>query len=300
MKRRVFVTAFFFLVFLCGMAAAEEYGTEISASVDHATVLIGDRIKFTVYIEHLRNVEINFPKFKEDKIGDFEIKDSGYRDEQKLVGGVLMRRWYYLAAYSPGKHQIPPVEIKYRKKGDKDWKVAKTKALNIIVESVLPKGKTLADIKDVKGPLGYFEINWFIVAGVLVIGVIMALIVLYKFRKKPLPLKLPYEIALEELEAVRGNFLKTSDVKEYYAGVSDCVRRYIERSFRLKAPEMTTEEFLTSLGASQVLSYERKDLLKDFLSACDLVKFAKYMPAKGEMEAVFLAAKKFIEETRGR
>jgi hypothetical protein len=126
---------------------------------------------------------------------------------------------------------------------------------------------------------------------------------MYKFRKRPAPIKLPHETALEELEAVRGNFMRNSDIKEYYAGISDCVRRYIGRLFKLKAPEMTTEEFLSSLresaALSLVLTLDQKDLLKDFLNACDLVKFAKYNPAKGEMEAIFLSAKKFIEETKG-
>ena len=124
--------------------------------------------------------------------------------------------------------------------------------------------------------------------------------IIYKFRKKPLPVKLPHETALEELEDARGNFLKNSDVKEYYALISDCIRRYIERSFRLKAPEMTTEEFLGSLRESTVLSLDQKDLLKEFLNACDLVKFAKYAPARPEMESVFVAAGKFIEETKAQ
>ena len=210
----------------------------------------------------------------------------------------MMRRWYYIAAYSVGKHQIPPIEIKYREKGDAQWKSVQTRALNISIESILPKSNMPADIKEVKGPIYYFEINWVLLSGILIIILIIAVAILYIFRKKPVPVKLPHEIALEELEAARANFLKSSDLREYYAGISDCVRRYIERSFKLKAPEMTTEEFLGSLRDSTVLSPDQKDLLKAFLNACDLVKFAKYTPARAEMESVFTAAKKFIEETR--
>ncbi|MDD5428754.1 MAG: hypothetical protein PHI58_05945 [Candidatus Omnitrophica bacterium] len=304
MKRRAFLAAFVFLFFLCGIAQAEEYGTEISASVDRATALIGDRIKLSIDIEYKPGVEVALPEFKDAKIGAFEIKDSGSKTLRPIIGGDLLKCWYFIAAYSPGDHQIPPIEIKYRKKGSKDWKVAQTKALKITIGSVLPSGKNMpADIKDVKGPLGYFEINWFLVLGALILLIAIALFLMYKFRKRPAPIKLPHETALEELEAVRGNFMRNSDIKEYYAGISDCVRRYIERSFKLKAPEMTTEEFLGSLresaALSLVLTLDQKDLLKDFLNACDLVKFAKYNPAKGEMEAIFLSAKKFIEETKG-
>jgi hypothetical protein len=167
----------------------------------------------------------------------------------------------------------------------------------VTVESVLPAGKMPADIKDIKAPLAYFEINWLVAGGVIFFFVVVTIFIAYKFRKKPLPERLPHETAMEELEAVRSNFLKNSEVKEYYTGVSDCIRRYIERAFRLKAPEMTTGEFLGYLRESTILSADQKDLLKDFLNACDLVKFAKYTPAKGEMETVYILAKKFIEET---
>ncbi len=295
MKSKAFLTTIIFLFFLCGAAVSEEYGTEISVSVDRAAALIGDRIKFSVDIEHHSNVEIKLPEFKDNKLGNFEIKDSGGKNLRELIGGDLMKRWYFIAAYSPGKYQIPPIEIRYRKKGDKDWKTALTKTLNVTIASVLPKDKPAADIKDVKKPLSYFEINFFLIIGVVLLIAAITSAILYKFRKKKPPIRLPHETALEELEAIRANFLKNSDIKEYYAGISDCVRRYIERSFRLRAPEMTTEEFLSSLKVSTALPLDQKDLLKDFLSACDLVKFARYNPAKGEMETVFQAAKKFID-----
>ena len=288
----------FFLALSRGLGFAADDGISAQALVDRATVLIGDRVKLSVEVRYRAGIEINFPEFKENKIGDFQIKDSGKELKKGLFGADLLQRWYTIAAYTLGKHEVPQIEIKYKKKSAKDWKSVQTKALNVTVETIFPKGRMPDDIKDVKGPFYYFGINWFLVSGVLILFIIVASIVLYKFRKKPLPVKLPHETALEDLEAARANFLRNSDIKEYYAGISDCVRRYIERSFKLKAPEMTTEEFLGSLRESTVLSLDQKDLLKDFLNACDLVKFAKYTPAKGEMEAVFLAAKKFIEETK--
>ena len=287
-----------FLFLSCPAAWAGDDGVSAQVSVDRAVIFIGDRVKFSVDVNYRAGTVIDFPEFKENKIGDFEIKDSGRGLKKGLFGADTMKRRYYITSYSIGKHQIPPIEIKYKKKGGKDWNSVRTRALNISVESILPKGKMPADIKDVKGPLSYFEINWFIVTGILILFLAVISAIMYKFRKIPAPIKLPHETALEELEAIRGNFLRNSDVKEYYAGVSDCVRRYIERLFKLKAPEMTTEEFLESLKESTALSLDQKDLLKDFLNACDLVKFAKYNPAKGEMESVSLAAKKFIEETK--
>jgi len=271
----------------------------VSASVDHAVILVGDRIALTVAVRAGAPTEVRPPDFRENKIGDFEIKDFAKEAKSGFFGSETVTYRYFVTAYSAGKHQVPAIEIKYRKKGSKDWKGAQTKPLNITVESILPKGKTLTDIRDVKGPMRYNEINLFLIAGALILLAVMAAVIAARLRKKPAPVKLPHETALEELEAIKGDLLRSSDVKGYYTAVSDCIRRYIERAFRLKAPEMTTEEFLGSLGGSRALSLDQKDLLKDFLNACDLVKFAKYTPEKGETEAAFLAAKRFVEETKG-
>ena len=115
-----------------------------------------------------------------------------------------------------------------------------------------------------------------------------------------IPEKLPHETAMEELEAIRGLLARTNDFKAYFIGISDCVRNYIERMFDLKAPEMTTEEFLNSLSDSNKLSVEHKRLLKDFLAACDMVKFARHTPLTEEIELVSSSARKFVEETKER
>ena len=278
-----------------GRLLASDDGISAQALIDRATASIGDRIKLTIDVRHGPETEVYLPKFEGSRIGDFEIKDSGSETKKGFFGADETKYWYYIAAYSIGKHQILPIAVKYRKRGTGEWKSVRTGVLSITIESVLPTGKPPVDIKDVKGPFGYFEVNWLIISGIAILLAVITLVILFILRKKPLPVKLPHETALEELEAIKGNFLKNSDVKEYYAGISDCVRRYIERFFKLKAPEMTTEEFLGSLRESTLLPLDQKDLLKDFLNACDMVKFAKYMPQKGEMEAVFLAAKKFID-----
>jgi translation initiation factor 2B subunit (eIF-2B alpha/beta/delta family) len=61
---------------------------------------------------------------------------------------------------------------------------------------------------------------------------------------------------------------------------------------------MTTQEFLVSLSGSSKLSAAHKDLLRAFMEACDLVKFAKYTPARSGIEFVSGPAGKFIEDTK--
>ena len=80
--------------------------------------------------------------------------------------------------------------------------------------------------------------------------------------------------------------------------LSNTLRHYIENRFTLRAPELTTEEFLADLRDNDVLIQSHKDLLKEFLQHCDLVKFAEHLPAKGEIQQAFDACKRFILETQ--
>jgi hypothetical protein len=82
--------------------------------------------------------------------------------------------------------------------------------------------------------------------------------------------------------------------------VSDAVRLYLEERFGLRAPERTTEEFLDDLSRSAALTGSQKDSLKEFLSACDMVKFARYEPQRTELEALYDSALRLIEETEPR
>lgn len=289
----------FALLLTCQFAmAAEKNAITVKADVDRKTIYIGDRIRYSIEAVAGKNIEVEFKKFADGNMGDFEIKDSGNSEKSAFFGKRIFRAWYSITSYSIGKRVIPEIAVRYRQKGKKDWADKKTRPIEISVISILPQDRVVTDIKDIKGPLYFKEPNWTLIWTVL--AVVCGATVFFVFRRNMnrLPPKLPHESALEELEAIKGVYLKGGEVKEYYFGVSDCVRRYIERVFALKAPEMTTEEFLNSLRDSSRLNIGQKDLLKDFLNACDLVKFAKYAPTTAEAENVYTSAAKFIEETK--
>lgn len=295
--RILLLTVFLTLGLTTGAIAADDVTAR--ASIDRKSILIGDRIKYTLEARAGKNIELEFPKFADGKMGDFEIKDEGSRIKTHLFGARTVLRWYYITAYSAGAHDIPQYELKFRKKSSKDWSVKKVPSIGITVGSVLPKGVKLSDIKDIKGPISFWNINWLLVFVVLVfIAVFVIAYIIYNKRKYKKPVRFPHETALEEIEACRAAFLRGGNAKDYHVGISDTIRRYIERVFNLRAPEMTTEEFLNSVKDSTGLSPEQKGLLGGFMNACDLVKFAKYVPERAEIETVYLAAKKFVEETK--
>lgn len=104
----------------------------------------------------------------------------------------------------------------------------------------------------------------------------------------------PYRRALERLRAALDLI---HDPHRFTVEVSHTLRVYLEERFNLHAPERTTEEFLTELQAGQVLTPLQQQLMADFLTRCDLVKFARYEPGEPELRELYDAAVRLVEET---
>ena len=59
--------------------------------------------------------------------------------------------------------------------------------------------------------------------------------------------------------------------KDFYVELTMVVRRYVQRKYGVKAPHLTTEEFLRELKDER---RETRDELRKFLESADMVKFA--------------------------
>jgi len=161
------------------------------------------------------------------------------------------------------------------------------------------------DIRDIKGPV-FFPANYTLLVILIVAAILIGLYFLFKFLRErknapavPFIKKSAYELACQALLDLEVQDLPSRGLmKEYYILLSNIVRFYIEGRFNMKAPEMTTEEFLFSLKNSGGLSITHKNLLKEFLNLCDAVKFAKYGPTEKEISQSFDIAKAFIDETK--
>jgi len=52
------------------------------------------------------------------------------------------------------------------------------------------------------------------------------------------------------------------------------------------------------MASTDHLTVPQQDLVGEFLSECDLVKFARYGPTENEIERFYSAAVKLVDETR--
>jgi hypothetical protein len=161
-------------------------------------------------------------------------------------------------------------------------------------------------LRDVQGPVN-FPANYTLFFVLLFLFLAAMGIFIYRRLKSvsvktqaaPVDDRTPWQIAYDDLDTLRtGGLLEEGRFKEYYSTLSNIIRSYFERRFNVRAPEMTTEEFLWSLEASQELSADQKSTLKKFLNSCDVVKFAKYVPPVQEARDSLLLAEQLVKETR--
>lgn len=158
---------------------------------------------------------------------------------------------------------------------------------------------TAEDIRDIRPPV-HIPYPWlwaaYLAGGLVAAGGLAALVRGWR-RRQPRVVKLPFEIALAELEKVRA-LMTPEQAREFSFAVSEIVRRYIEERFQVRAAHRTTEEFLHDLVREpDALLARHQPLLADFLQHCDLAKFALWKLSVPDMEAMHLSARTFVLQT---
>jgi len=142
---------------------------------------------------------------------------------------------------------------------------------------------------------------WALWAGLAITAIIvvaLSYIILRKRRILPSqrPAPAPHENALRALEGLSG-LLREGEELEFVKQVSAVVRGYIQDRFGLRAPHRSTEEFLREASGRTELGKLDQELLRDFLSECDKVKFARHRIGLSQMTALREAAMRFVQGT---
>lgn len=275
----------------------------VTAGVDSPSVGIGDRITYTIRVKSPKGYEVRMPSFGENLAG-FSVKD--FTSDE---GGFFSRTYtqsYTLDIYETGTFTIPASVITYKESGSSEWKEEATQEVSVTVQSRLSETGKPGAIREIKGPhsISNFTYLYIGIALILIIAAAAALFIYLKNRKQASaaagpPPSAAHETALRALKALMSkDYIKTGKIQEHYFELSNIVRHYLEDRFLLKAPEMTTEEFLLHLKQTEKLNTGQKSLLREFLSHCDMVKFARHLPAGPEITSSYEAAERLVEQTK--
>ena len=153
------------------------------------------------------------------------------------------------------------------------------------------------EFHDIAPPVDYSLISPWVIfaasfAGLALLGWIAWSIA--RKRKRPQPPQLPRDRALEALERIAAQIEKTTPY-QFSIRVSDILRRYVTEQYALPLTRQTSVEFLNSLRRSPSFSEEEKSLLADFLTRCDLIKFARYDATAEDSRLLLEEATRFVK-----
>lgn len=290
------------------LRTAESGPVKLTVMVKPKNPRLGDLMRLELTAEATRGVEVTMPDFGE-ALGRFLIVHQ--KAERSATGDkVIQKHIYTLQAPMSGRQRVPSLRIEFvdgRKGQSDETKELLTEDFTIEVQSVTPDGEVATKLKPARGTLkphakpGWFVRNWIFLA--LGTALLLIAVAFYLWTREAAQRKRisAYEVAIGRLTALEASGMPGPDeADEWYVDLSSVVRRYLEDRFALRAPELTTEEFLREARRSGALTDAHRGLLSSFLEGCDRVKFAAYHPEESESREALDSARSFVEETRVR
>lgn len=277
----------------------------VSASIDSTMLFIGDQTNL-----HLQAIcdpaeQVQMPVYGETLIPDIEIVDRTNVDTVKLDNGrYQLNQTLTITSFKDSLFYIEPLPFvsggdTFRSQG---------LSLNVIQPFEVDSSLAITDIKPVaKAPIWWWGIFRWILIIILLAGLAYGAryLALFIGRRKGVipparkePKRPAEEVALEKLDKIKEEKIwQSGQVKEYHTELTDVVREYIGRRFKVSSSEKTSDETLRAMKPLLVEQKELYEKLRKMLSLADLVKFAKWTATPDENELSLKTAYDFVHET---
>jgi hypothetical protein len=270
---------------------------------------LGDAIHLRLTVEAKPGVNAEAP-FEHEALGRFSVIGWNHDTERRDDGTVVEVQTYTLEAPGSGKFRVPPLRIEFGPPGapaDAPPSELLTEEIPITVATVDP-ARAAQELAPPAGALKTTVTTNYTYAGLIAGVLLLALVVAGIFLVRALLAQRDrqekvsaYDEAVRRLEALeRYGAPDPTGADAWFVELSSVVRRYLEGRYGVRAPELTTEEFLQETRRAAGLPEPQRELLTAFLERCDRVKFAGYRPDADESMATLKAARAFVEETRLR
>ena len=283
-----------------------------TVQIDPAESLVGDPVTLTLTVAAEQDVDVLMPEFGE-ALDRFAILDFVPRQTVDDQGHTVATQTYRLQIPFSGDHAIPPLLVEFvdQRPGQivspsgQDAYELLTERLRFTVNSVLPDDAT-ADLHPPLGELPMRDLKPGSVGLAITASALAVLCLagggcgyLWWIHRRRVRRQTAYELASRRLERLLSQPSPVGDaIDEFFVELSDIVRHYLEDQFDLRAPELTTEEFLVSVSDSPDLNLDHQRLLREFLHDADLVKFSRFVPSHEDVEQAIGRTRQFLDETR--
>ncbi len=276
----------------------------VTSRVDRADAHVGDPVHLEIVAIAKSAVPVNLPSTLD--LGPFSLLDR--KESEQNLGDGRIRRVFALtiAAYETGPKEVPAIEVTYL--GPRgEVRTARTSPVAVKIGSLIANEPEPA-LKDAAPPVSVLEENLWpaYVAGGLIaagLGALFTIAIVRRLRarrgERPGPPPRPaHEVALERLDRLGAyGFLENADNRPFYFAVSEVIREYLGARFGFDSLELTTDELVAQLRRSSGREIVLGEI-QGWLSACDLVKFAKISPSAAEARGALESAIRIVSTTR--
>lgn len=312
--RRIFVSLFLFLI--PGAALLQAQKPILKLETDSQRIRIGVPFQLKLLLDFPQGTECNWPTFIDSIDGNFDILKLPQTDTLATAPRTQLSVRYSVTAFKPGLFTIGPFPYRYAQQG-----ILVNDTSNAVnVEVIVPEVDTTKGFKDIQGPVEV-PLSWkefikpvLIVTGIVLAVVIITLIIVMIIRRRrarraivpeePEIIIPPYDEAISALQQLKDeNAALGWEAKLYYTGLTDILRRYLERVLEIPAPEMISDEILDAVRRKG-LETQLQQMIREVLLHADLAKFAKSTPDEGlrahDLDKVWLLVEKLRpQETEG-
>ncbi|RMG61237.1 MAG: hypothetical protein D6722_19915 [Bacteroidetes bacterium] len=276
---------------------------------DTTTLRIGEPLPVSLSVPFDPALEMVWPTLTEGKIGGMDIIDRSGLDTIGKAGRQVLIEHFTLMAFDSGRYELPGLEIGYRRATDTSLRQIRSNGLAIDIFTVAVD--TTQDIRPIKGvaqtPITLAEVLRIALLVLAILAAIGGLVWWLRRRARrpksevavpappPVP---PYDIAMRELARLEAERLwQNGDMKGYYSGLSEILRRYMEGLFGFPAMESVTHTIIRELS-QRGLSARQVEAMRYLLEQADLAKFAKFRPESDENLAAMDKARDFVKDTK--
>jgi hypothetical protein len=289
---------------LASTLLAQERTVQIKATVDVATITIGDVVRLTVEATRPKATKVVFPSVG-SKLGEWVVRDSQLLPPKEIAPDLVIDSLrLQLTIYKTGDVEIPTLTVEVVKDQGRKETVS-SQPIKVKVQSVLD-GEQLKEIKhQAEIPADYKPLFLLLAALAALALIVFRVVQFLKSRKRsaiaePQDSRPPAEVARQAIQSLLAKkLLESGFIKEFYLELSEILKRYLGCRFGVISLERTTEEFLHDLKQAAI-SWEDTQRIKTFLMDCDLVKFAKYRPPGDETRQIVERSFEIIDAAESR
>ena len=306
--KRLLLMLCLMLGFLAGASAQE---IKVSAEVPDESVKVGKPFSLDLMMKVPYGYFVEWTEFNTDTLS--EQVDILRRGEivrtADADSNIIVQQQLTLMTFDTGYVTVPSIGLSYAKSvEDKMRMKAFTDPIRLysttITVDTTQGYKPL--IPPIERPITMKEVfPW--ILGVLLLVLLGFVVWFLLKRRKPKvdengepikgPVVPPYNKAIDDLANLRQQKLwQVGKVKEYYSGLTDIAREYIEGQFDINAVEMTTDDILEEVKELR-FDAQLYAKLKETMEVADLVKFAKYTTSSLENDQAMNDMTDFVNES---